>query len=78
MTGEIIAIIVLVCVIAYQGWMHYDQRRAYKTEVGDLLNRLMARDYPVYIQGEVAREQAKRPLTPEEIDAMQYERGIPI
>lgn len=78
MIGEIVTIIVLTGVILYQGWLFHDQRKAYEQEIGDLLNRLMARDYPMYVQGEVAKEQVKRPLTPEEIYEMQQERGIPV
>jgi hypothetical protein len=78
MTFEIITIVVLVGVIFYQGWMIYDER-AHSARIEDeLLNRLMAKDYPMYVQGEIAKEQVKKPLTPEEIYEMQQERGLPV
>ncbi len=76
--GEIVAFVVLVGVILYQGWMIYDEREHSARIEDELLNRLMAKDYPMYVQGEVAKEQSKQPLTAEQIYEMQQERGIPI
>jgi hypothetical protein len=78
MIGEIITISVLVGIILYQGWMIYDERAHSARIESELLDRLMAREYSTYIQGEVAKEQVKKPLTPEEIYDMQQERGIPV
>ncbi len=78
MISEIITIAVLIGVILYQGWQIYDEREHSARIEDELLNRIMARDYATYIQGEIAKEQVKKPLTPEEIYEMQQERGIPV
>ncbi len=70
--NEIIAFSVLILVIVYQGFQIYDQRKHLEARISNLLDRLMAKDYPQYIQAEVAKEQAKLPIEPYE------ERGIPI
>jgi hypothetical protein len=69
--SEIIAILTLILVIFYQGFQLYDQRRQYEIRISNLLDRLMAKDYPQFIQSEVAREQNKVPVQYEE-------QGIPI
>ncbi len=71
MMSEIIAISTLILVIFYQGFQLYDQRKQYEARISNLLNRLMAKDFPMYVQAEVAKEQAKQPAEYEE-------RGIPI
>jgi hypothetical protein len=76
--SEIVVLVVLVGVIIYQGWMIYDEREHSARVEDELLNRIMATDYAQYVQGAIAKEQVKRPLTPEEIFEMQQERGIPV
>lgn len=81
MNGEIIAIIAIItlaAVIGYQGWVNHQQRKQFNEMERELLNRIMARNYEVLVQGDVAREQIKNSLTPEEIYDMQQERGIPV
>jgi hypothetical protein len=78
MSGETVAILVLIGVILFQEWMHYSQSKNDEARISNLLDRVMATDYAQYVQGEVAKEQVKRPLTPEEIFEMQQERGIPV
>jgi hypothetical protein len=75
---ELAAILILIGVILYQGWVNFDQRRYFEKKEQNLLDRIMANHYPTYIQGEVAKEQVKQPLTPEQIYEMQQERGIPV
>jgi hypothetical protein len=66
MMSEIIAILTLILVIFYQGFQIYDQRKHYEARISNLLDRLMARDFPQYVQSEVAKEQAKVPVQYEE------------
>ena len=76
MSGELIAIVVLLIVISYQGAFIFMQKKDFAKREQDMLNRLMSRNFETYIQGEVA--QNPRPLTPEEIYEMNEERGIPV
>lgn len=76
--AEYVAMLVLVAVMLFQAWIFRDQREAYEKRVQNLLDRLMAADYAQFVQGEVAKKHAERPLTPEEIAAMNEERGIPV
>jgi uncharacterized membrane protein len=69
---------VLIFMVLFLAWMIYDERAHSARIESELLDRLMAREYSTYIQGEVAKEQVKKPLTPEEIYDMQQERGIPV
>lgn len=78
MSGEIIAIIALMCVIAYQGWFIRDAKIHWTETEKNLLDRIMARNYETLVQSESVREQVKRTLTAEEIYDMQQERGIPV
>ena len=78
MTGEMVAVIALLAVIGYQGWLIRDDRKRSDEREKDLLCRIMARNYETFVQGEVAKAQVDRPLTPEEIFEMQQERGIPV
>lgn len=75
---EWLAIFILIGVILYQGWQNFDQRKHYEDRISNLLDRVMANSYPTYIQGEIAKEQVKKPMTPEEIYETQRERGIPV
>lgn len=72
MISDLIAIITLVVVIFYQGYLIYDIRKQYEARISNLLDRIMANEYPTYIQGEVAKEQVKQEPVFEE------ERGISI
>jgi len=72
-----IVIVSLLVVIAFQGVFIYLQKRIYDATEKDLLNRLMARNYETFVQAEELRKPA-RGLTPEEIAAIQEERGIPV
>lgn len=76
--SEIVTVIVLLGVIIYQGWQNYDQRKTSEAIINNLLDRIMATDYAQYVQGEIAKEQVKKPMTPEEIYETQRERGIPV
>ncbi len=60
--------------IGYQGWFIYNLEKSHKEEKKDLLNRIMARDYPVFVNGEVIKEQAKK----EPSEVYLPEQGIPI
>ena len=74
---EIIVIIALLMVIAAQCYLIHDLTNKWDAKEKDLLNRIMARNFETFVQGEVVREPAK-PLTPEEIYEQQFERGIPV
>jgi hypothetical protein len=76
MTVELLSVIVLGVVAVVQAIAISKLEKSHIEKEGALLNRLMARDYQQYVQAEVLKEQVKRPLTPEEIAAMQEERGI--
>jgi predicted Holliday junction resolvase-like endonuclease len=74
---EIIVIIALLFVIAAQCYLIHDLTNKWDAKEKDLLNRLMARNFETFVQGEVVRE-SQKPLTPEEIYEQQLERGVPI
>jgi RNA polymerase-interacting CarD/CdnL/TRCF family regulator len=78
MSGELIAIITLVLVIVYQGYLIDKMGKDSTEREAKLLDRIMTRDYAQLVQGEVAMIQAEKPLTAEEIYAMQQERGVPV
>lgn len=63
-----VAIAVLIGVIIYQGVIHQlDKREAVRRE-GDLLNRVMARDYGQYAQAKITEKYYdKEPVTQEEM-----------
>jgi predicted Holliday junction resolvase-like endonuclease len=73
----IVVAIPLLLVIAAQCYLIYDLTEKWDAKEKDLLNRLMARNFETFVQGEVLKEQP-RPLTPEEIYEQQIERGIPV
>jgi hypothetical protein len=77
MNETIIALITLMAVIAFLLWFINDQKKHYSGIEKDLLNRIQARNYETFVQGEVI-QQPPKPLTPEEIYEQQIERGIPI
>jgi hypothetical protein len=70
------SIICLISVIIYQGVFIYLQKQDYNVREKELLNRLMARNYETFVQGEVVMNPP--PKTPEEIYEQQRERGIPV
>ena len=43
-----------------------------------MLDRIMSRDYAQLVQADIAKKEAERSLTAEEIFEMQQERGIPV
>jgi hypothetical protein len=67
MYNELIALVILVGVILYQGRAYHAHMKNADIREQKLLDRIMSRDYAEYVQDEVAREQVKKPLTPEEI-----------
>ena len=77
MIGEHIAIMVLIFVVLYQACCLHTQAKNNDARERDLLNRLMARNYETFVQGEVALKEGAAPLTPEEIYDLQ-ERGVPV
>jgi hypothetical protein len=74
---EYITIGVLILIILFQSWANIDQRKAFESREKVLIDRIMARTYAEYVQGQVVQT-PPRPLTPEEIAAMHEERGIPV
>jgi predicted Holliday junction resolvase-like endonuclease len=74
---EIIVIVSLLLVIAAQCYLIHDLTEKWDAKEKDLLNRLMARNFETFVQGEVI-QQPPKPLTPEEIYEQQLERGIPV
>jgi predicted Holliday junction resolvase-like endonuclease len=83
MSGEIIAFLVILLLIALFGVI-FVQILFIKTifenfdaKEKDLLNRVMSRNYETYVQAEVVQKD-KEPLSPEEIYEKELERGIPI
>lgn len=74
---EIIVIMALLMVIAAQCYLIHDLTNKWDLKEKDLLDRIMARNFETFVQGEVVRESPK-PLTPEEIYEQQLERGIPV
>lgn len=69
---DLIPVLIFFAVIIYQGWLAYDQRKSYEARISNLLDRVMSKDYPMYVQAEVAKKQVELPPEPYE------ERGIPI
>jgi hypothetical protein len=72
-----ITIAALIIVIIFLLLFIYLQNKQFSEKQSELLNRVMARNFETYVQAEVLRK-PERPLTPEEIAAMQEERGIPV
>jgi len=73
---EILVITSMLVVIIYQGVFIYIQKKNYDLLIGDLLNRVMSRNYETFVQGQVVMQ--PKNLTVDEIAAMQEERGIPV
>jgi hypothetical protein len=72
---EYIVIVTLLVVIIYQGGFIWAQKKHFEKTEKDLLNRILARNYETYVQGEKILE-PPRPLTPEEIYERDMERGV--
>ena len=75
--GELAAIIVLAAMVLYQGIFIWLQRQTHNEEMRDLINRLMAKDYPQYVQGEAATQKDKQPSVEEVVQKL-YERDAVI
>lgn len=75
---ELISIITLVFVIGLQAWVITKDRIHFAEVEKDLLNRILARNYETFVQGDVVRAEVKKSLTAEEIYDLQQERGIPV
>lgn len=58
---EIILIIVLLTVIAYQGIINWIDRRDAKAREKDLLNRILAANFPEYVDGSKRLERKPDP-----------------
>jgi hypothetical protein len=82
MTGEIITEIIiaipLLLVIAAQCYLIHDLSEKWDAKEKDLLNRILAKNYETFVQGEAVMREPPKPLTPEEIYEQQIERGIPV
>lgn len=80
MIGEILTVIVLFLVVCMQYWLIISDRKSFREKEKELLNRLMARNFETFIQGEVATKerQQERILTPEEYLAKYGEEGLPV
>ena len=78
MTGEWVAIITLLCVIVFLCILLVIQKNDFNVIQGNILDRLMSRNYETYVQAEQLKISQSKPLTPEEIYALQEERGIPV
>lgn len=70
-----IAIVALIVVIISLLLFISLQNKQYSEKESKLLDRIMAKDYATYVNGEIVREAAKRP---DQIYEEQQERGIPI
>lgn len=79
MNGDLIIVgILALVIIGYQGWLIKKMMERFDEERKDLLNRVMARNYETFVQGDVVRAEVKKTLTDEEIAMIQAERGIPV
>lgn len=71
-----IGIVACLVVIVYQGVTNYLDRKGWEKERSDLLNRIMSTNYAVYVQGELAKKQADKPMTDDELD--EYRDILPV
>ena len=67
--GTLIVVIILLLLFIYF------LNKQFSAKEKDLLDRIMARNYEVYVNGEVVKEAAKNPA---KIYEDQQEKGIPI
>ena len=70
-----IAIVALIIVIIFLLLFIYLQNKQSSEKESKLTDRIMARNYEVYVNGEIVQEAAKRP---DQIYEDQQEKGIPI
>jgi len=75
--SELAVIVVLAAMVLYQGIFIWLQRQTHNEERRDLINRLMARDYPQYVQGEAATKGKKQPSVEEVVQNL-YNRDVVI
>ena len=75
---EILVCVPLIAVIAFLCWLLWAQRKQFAGIEAKLLDRIMSRDYAQLVQAEVAKREAERALTAEEIYERDQERGIPV
>ena len=75
---EILMLASLSGVIAFLSWLLWAQRKQFSEIEAKLLDRIMSRDYAQLVQADIAKKEAERSLTAEEIFEMQQERGIPV
>jgi hypothetical protein len=67
-------LLVLIAVVVFQSIDFRLQREEWVSERKDLMNRIMARNYEVYVNAEVIKDQAKQPSQ----SAFEEEHGIPV
>lgn len=65
---------ILIFVILYQAWLSIERQKEWDKERNGLLDRIMSRNYEVYVNAEVIKEQSKQPFQP----AYEEEHGIPV
>jgi hypothetical protein len=75
---EIVSIVVLGVVVLALLWLLREQRIRDMEVIAALTEKVMARSYAEYVQGQIVREDAVRPMTAEEIYDAQTEQGIPM
>ena len=68
-----IAIVVLIGMLLYQGFLGWLDRKEAKQREGELLNRLMARDYAQYAQAKITEK-----FYDKEPEKEEREYGIPV
>jgi len=72
---SMIAIGALLVIIIFLLLFIYLQNKQSSEKESKLIDRIMARDYPTFVNSEVVREAAKHP---DQIYEDQQEKGIPI
>ena len=75
---SIAALVVLIRVVIFQGWMQLRQQQQHFRVQDKLMDRVMARNFETYVHGQVTQVPPEIPLTLEQIMAQQQERGIPV
>lgn len=70
-----ITIVALIVVIIFLLLFIYLQNKQSSENQSKLLDRIMATDFPTFVNSEVVREAAKRP---DQIYEDQQEKGIPV
>ena len=80
---EIIALVGVILIAIYEVICHEYEKREWKNERSELLNRIMAKSLPEYIEAEEKREGQKMKVISleelkKELEPNQYEEGIPV